>query len=271
MDTKKDLSKYEAPGEPTLLIRNGNSIASSNSGSIKTVADTIANYAFSPEVPNYTYPAIIYLHFVRAPSAVKDPEGYLAFMSKVAKQLSSLAPQHLGLTPQGNYTRQNLSDQLLTMPLTALNGTFIILSNADTSLFRNQALTMNKYKPAEDLDFWTNIRVFLEDENDANGITQLPGKGDSVNAVLVSLSRITSLSPAKQEAFAATGKSRYVIAMGPRTANPAPAEVDTALNILGVNAIPIDIFTPSAKETALLLNEHSDMAFRKKPFALQYQ
>jgi hypothetical protein len=270
MDTKKDLSKYEAPGEPTLLIRNGSTIASKNSGSIQTVADTIANNAFSPQVPNYTYPAIIYLHFVRAPSAVKDPEGYLSFMSKVAKQLASLAPQHLGLTPQGNYTRQNLSNELLTMPLTSLNGTFIILSNADTSLFRNQTITMNKYKPAEDLDFWVNMRVFLDDEKDANGITQLPAKGDSAHAVLVNLSRVVGLSPAKQEAFAATGKSRYVIAMGPRTTNPTPSEVDTALNTLGVNAIPIDIFTPSPKETALLLNEHSDMAFRKKPFALQY-
>jgi len=269
MDTKKDLSKYEAPGEPTLLIRNGSSITCSNSGSIKTVADAIANNAFNPKVPNYNYPVIIYLHFMRAPSPLKDPTGYLSFMSKVAKQLSSLAQQHLGLTPQGNYTRQQLSKQLLTMPLSSLNGTFVILSNADTSPFRNQTLA-SKYKPAEDLDFWVNMRVFLDDEKDANGITQLPAKGDSADAVLVSLSRAVNLSAAKQEAFAATGKNRYVIAMGPRTTNPTPTEVDTALNTLGINAIPIDIFTPSTKDTALILNEYSDMTYRKKPFALQH-
>lgn len=270
MDTKKDLSKYEAPGEPTLLIRNGNSITSSTSGSIKTVADAIANNAFSPQAPNYVYPVIIYLHFMRAPSAVKDPDGYLSFMSKVAKQLGSLAPKHLGLTPQGNYTRQQLSNQLLTMPISSLNGTFIILSNADTSLFRNQT-SVKKYKPAEDLDFWVNMRVFLDDEKDSNGITQLPAKGDSADAVLVSLARVASLSAAKQEAFAATGKTRYVIAMGPRTTNPTPTEVDTALNSLGVNAVPIDIFTPSTKDAALILNEYYDMTYRKKPVALQYQ
>jgi hypothetical protein len=270
MDTKKDLSKYEVPGEPTLLVRNGSSIVSENSGSIKTVADAIANYAFSPQVPSYTYPVIIYLHFIRAPSAVNDPEGYLSFMSKVATQLSSLAPQHLGLTPQGNYTRQNLPGQLLTMPLDSLGGTFIILSNADTTLFRNKTLTNNKYKPANDLDFWVNMRVFLDDEKDSNGITQLSAKGESTHAVLVSLPRIISLSASKQESFAATGKKRFVIAMGPRTTNPTPAEINTALNVLGVNAIPIDIFTPSTKETALLLNEHSDMTYRKKPPALQY-
>jgi hypothetical protein len=270
MDTKKNLINYEAPREPTLLIRNGSSITSSNSGSIKKVADTIANYAFSPQVPSYTYPVIIYLHFIRTPSALKEPEEYLSFMSKVATQIGSLAPQHLGLTPQGNYTRQNLPGQLLTMPLVSLNGTFIILSNADTTLFRNQKMTSNKYKPAEDLDFWVNMRVFLDDENDTNGITQLSATGESPHAVLVSLPRILSLSSSKKESFAATGKKRFVIAMGPRTTNPTPSEMNIALNTLGVNAIPIDIFTPSIKETALLLNEHSDMAFRKKPFSLQY-
>ena len=124
--------------------------------------------------------------------------------------------------------------------------------------------------PANDLDFWVNMQVFLDDEADANGITQLPSQGSMAAAVLVNLSRVIGLSPAKQEAFAKAGKHRYVIAMGPRTANPSPKDVDTALNTLGINAVPLDIFTPSSKDILILLNEYSDMSYRKKPFALEY-
>lgn len=271
VETKKDLAKYEAPGEPTLLVRDaGGSLLSANSGSIKTVADAIANNAFSPQVPNHTYPVIVYLHFVRTPNAVQNPSGYLSFLSKVAKQLGSLAPNHLGLIPQGNFTRQKQSEELLTMPLKSLEGSFVILSNADTSLFRNQTLTQGKYTPDSDLDFWVNMQVFLDDEADATGVTQLPVQGTTASAVIVNLPRILGLSRAKKDAFAAAGKRRYVIAMGGRTENPKPEDVDTALNVLGVNAVPLDIFTPSSKDILILLNEYSDMSFRKKPFALEY-
>jgi hypothetical protein len=131
-------------------------------------------------------------------------------------------------------------------------------------------MTKGSYTPANDLDFWVNMQVFLEDEADANGITHLPSQGTTASAVLVSLPRILGLSPVKRDAFAKAGKHRYVIAMGPRTANPSPTDLDTALNTLGINAIPLDIFTPSSKEVLTLLNEYSDMSFRKKPFALEY-
>jgi len=269
-DMKKDLSKFEAPGEPTLLVRNGGNLVSGNSGSIKEVANAIANTAFSPIVPNNTSPIILYLHIVRAPSAVHTPNDYLSFMSKIATQLGSLAPYHLGMTPEGNFTRQNLSDQILTMPMNSLEGKVIIMCNADTSIFRKQNVSEMRYAPANDLDFWVNVQVFLEDDTDANGLTQLPPKGTPPTAVLVDLKRVLSLSSQKQEAFAAAGKARYVIAMGPRTANPSATDLDTALNTLGVNTVPLDIFVSNPQDLLILMKEYSNMSFKKKPSALEY-
>jgi len=271
LDTKKDLSNFEAPGLPTLLVRNASgAIVGGNSGSIKTVANSIANNGFSPAVPNNTLPIVIYLHINRAPSAVTDAEGYLTFLSKIASALSSLGPYHLGSNPLGNFTRQKLADQILTMSLKSLEGQVIIMSNADTSLFRNTAVTKGAYAPADDLDFWVNIRVTLDTEADTNGITQLADASTASSAVLVSLSRVVQLSALNQNLFAGKGKKRYVIAMGSRTENPTPGDVDIALEKLGVNAVPFDIFTPESKDILILANEYSDMTYKPKPAALQY-
>jgi hypothetical protein len=128
------------------------------------------------------------------------------------------------------------------------------------------------YTPANDLDFWVNMRVYLDDEADTMGmgIAQLPGQGERVDAVIVSLPRVLSMSSAKQQAFAATGKKRYVIAMGPRTTNPAGSDINTALNTLGINAIPIDVFVQQTSELLSILNYYSNMSYPIKPFALQY-
>jgi len=271
LDTKKDLSNFEAPGLPTLLLRNpSGSIIGGNSGSIKAVADSIANHGFSPAVPNSTLPIILYLHINRAPSALTDAEAYLKFLSKIATALSSLGPYHLGSNPLGNFTRQKLGDQILTMSLKSLEGQVIIMCNADTSLFRNTTITKSAYAPADDLDFWVNIRVTLDTEGDANGITQLADANTTPPAVLVSLSRIVKLSALNQDLFAGKGKRRYVIAMGSRTENPTDSDVDTALNKLGVNAVPFDIFTPESKDILILANEYADMTYKPKPAALQY-
>lgn len=270
-DLKMDLSLFEAPGIPTLLMRGSDGkLSSKNSGSINTVATTIANMGFNPIVPNNRQPIFLYLHLVRAPSALNDPDGYTAFLSKIADALNPLAPFHLALTPQGNFTRQKLAEELLTTPMSSLEGQIVIMSNADTSIFRGASINKNMYPPAKDLDFWVNMRVYLDDPNDLNGITQISDSPIPPSAVLVDLNRILSLSNLQKEAFAAKGKRRYVIAMGKRATNPTPTEINIALNSLGVNAIPIDIFTDTDRSILLLSNEYSNKAFRQKPKNLQY-
>jgi hypothetical protein len=270
-DVKMDLSLYEVPGAPTLLVRGADgTLFSKNSGSIKDVTTTIANMAFNPVVPHNTMPIILYIHVVRAPNALNNPDEYLDFLSQIADELSPIAPFHLSLTPEGNFTRQKMAEELLTMPINSLEGKILIMSNADTSMFRRSTISKNKYPPAKDLDFWVNIRVYLADSRDMNGITQIADPSVQASAVLVSLSRILSLSSMDMDAFATRGKQRYVIAMGDRTTNPTPAQLDIALNRLGVNVIPLDIFTEVDRNLLLLSNEYGDAPFHKKPISLQY-
>jgi ElaB/YqjD/DUF883 family membrane-anchored ribosome-binding protein len=270
-DVKMDLSLFEAPGVPTLLVRGPDgTLLSKNSGSIANVAETIADMAFNPVVPNNTLPVILYVHVVRAPNALTAPDKYLDFLSQIADALNPLAPFHLGLRPEGNFTRQKMAEELLTMPLRSLEGQIIVMSNADTSLFRRTTLNKNKYPPMKDLDFWVNVRVYLDESGDMNGITQMADSAIQPVAVLVDLKRVLALSSLNKDAFAAKGKRRYVIAMGDRTTNVSPAELSTALNLLGINVVLIDIFTDTDRNILLLSNEYSNKTYQEKPVALQY-
>ena len=268
MDTNK--TGYAPKNIPTLLVRGPDgALVSGNSGDIELVAKTIANFAFRPEAPNYERPIILYLHINRAPNKVKNPGDYIRFLSKIAKALNPLAPSHLGLTPLGNFTRQKLEGVLLTTPIHSFEGNTIILSNADTSMFRSKAPSAERYNPAEDLDFWVNMRVYLDSEEDTLGISTAAPSDLRVSAVVADLNRLLALPSAKKDTFAGKNKTRYSIALGSRLTNPTPAEIDTSLNQLGLNAVPIDIFTPSNAQVLKLTEEYSHMPYRPKPAALR--
>lgn len=271
MDSEKDATRFAAPKVPTLLIRSpSGSLLSTNSGSIAAVAQAIANAAFNPATPNSTRPVVLYLHINRTPSsAVSDPNAYLDFLSKIAKALAPLAPYHVGLTPMGNFTRQKMEGALLTTPLKSLEGQVIIMSNADTTLFRSKSSSIQKYNPAEDLDFWVNMRVYLDSEEDVYGITQLADPVSPPSAVIVNMDRILAFPESKQKAFATKSKQQYVIAMGSRTSNPTPETINLLINTFGVNSVPVDIFTDTTDSILAITDQYANKAFRPKPLALQ--
>lgn len=268
MDSNK--TGYGLKNEPILLIRDSNgSLLSGNSGDISKVATTIANTAFRPEIPDYERPIMLYLHINRAPNKVRNLEDYLTFLSKIARALNPLAPTHLALNPLGNFTRQKMESTLLTTPIHSLEGNTIILCNADTTHFRNNTSMVNKFSPSEDLDFWVNMRVYSETEQDALGISTVAASDTTVSAVVVDLNRVLKLSSKSMDTFAEKNKSRYSIAMGERTINPNLADINIALNSLGINAIPIDIFTAPNTEVVEFTEEYSNMSYHPKPAALR--
>ena len=261
---------FEEPGVPTLLIRSSSgALMSTNSGSISKVAQTIANAGFRPEIPHNTQPIILYLHVQRTPNRVQNPSDYIKFLSKIAKALNPLAPVHLGLNPLGNFTRQKMESSLLTTPIKSLQGHVIIMCNADTSLFRKKSTPSSRFNPDEDLDFWVNMRVYLENEADKNGVTQLPPAEGVANAVLVDTRRVLALSQEKKDQFAEKGKNRFVISMWNSPANPTTSQIQTAINVLGINSIPVDIFSVDTASILDLASEYSNMPFHPKPSALR--
>ena len=268
LDTKRDENLFALPGIPTLLYRGDDGgLISENSADINTVAQSIANSAFRPEVPKNTDPVIIYLHILRAPSVMRDPDNYKIFLSKIATALNPLAPMHLGMTPLGTFNRQKQEAVLLTAPLKSFEGQVIVLCNADTSVFKNTSPQIN---PADDLDFWVNMRVYLNDSADSLGITQMPAAGVTPSAVVVKLADVLALSSTKADAFAAQGKSRFVIALPSQMANPTLKDLDTAINLLGINMVPLDIFSDTIENVKALVKKYDSNDFRLKPVGLRH-
>jgi hypothetical protein len=269
LDTPKASTAFERPNLPTLLVRNSSkALLSSNSGNIGTVASAIANVAFRPEVPNNTKPVVLYIHVNCAPDPIGNPEAYLNFLSEIAVQLKPLAPMHLGLTPTGNYTRQKLEHDILITPLDTYNGQVIILCNADTSLFRSTTYS-GTYKPAQDLDFWVNMRVYLQVASDNMGVAAMPAGSVTPAAIVCDLKRILALTGTAVNTFATNAKNTFTIAMPDRTTNPTPIDFNRAIGSLGINVIPIDIFTDKPENVLQLTSEYDNMSFFPKPTALR--
>ena len=266
LDTARDSNNFPAPGIPTLLYRGDDgSLISNNSADIQEVSQMIANLAFRPEVPNYTEPIIIYLHILRAPSQTRNADKYINFLSAIATALNPLAPQHLNMTPLGTFTRQKQEAILINTPLSAFEGQVIVFCNADTTVFRT---TKTKFDPADDLDYWVNVRVYLNSSDDRIGVSQVPAIGVVPSAIVVKLAPLLTLSSEMSDSFAFKAKSLFVIAMPPQLNNPNPDELDLALNTLGINVIPLDIFTDNIQNVKELVGEYSNMTFRPKPASL---
>ncbi len=271
LETQKGKDWADA-GVPTLVWKDDTgAITSTNSGSIEAVARTIATMAFSGATPNATKPVVLYLHVLRAPSATKNAGEYLRYLSRIAKALAPLAPFHLGLTPAGSFHRQAQEKELLMMPLSAMENKVIILSNADTSLFRSvgKLNLADKFNPDEDLDFWVNMRVYLESDGGSFGITQA-GDPSATNAVITSLGKVANLNETTAAAFATKGKQRFTIALPTWDENPTFEQLNWALNTAGVNMIPLEIFDEANKADLEKLGRlYGNRAYRPKPVGMR--
>ena len=263
LDKRRDPAKYADVGMPTLLYRGDDgSLISSNSGSIGEVAKTIAALAFRPEVPNYTQPVILYLHILRAPSQAKEEDRYLTFLSKIAQQLNPLAPNHLGMSPLGVFHRQKNEEALIHTPLSSFEGNVIILCNADTTPFRSPNLTTN-FPPANDLDYWVNMRVYLNSEFDVFGIAQTPPAGVTPRAIVVGFGALLAMSVQRSDTFTAKAKNQFVIAMPSALSNPSYKDLKAAL-ALGINMVPLDVFNDKVSNMKNLVGVYSNKSYSPK-------
>jgi hypothetical protein len=270
MDVKKpgfDVLPYT----PTLVYRtNDGTLTSTNSAPITEVASQLAK-AFSPEMNNNKKPLIVYLHFVRVPYTRYDhPDKYVKYLSSVAQMLEPLAAHTIGTNPD-NYTRQAKEKGLLKLPINSLSGKMILMTNADTSLFRNlDAIGMSPIEPKFDLDYLTNMRVYKDEAADDLGLTDSPPPNKLPAAVVVPFRRIQAMSPSERDIFATHGKTRFVIAMPDQGGNPSAAEIATALTKAAVNVVPLNLFGEGMAELkSKLALWKTDDYFMTKP--LQYR
>jgi hypothetical protein len=244
LEAKKDSAKFEEPFTPTLLYRDdAGKLISANSGSIKEVAKTLAAYAFADSLLSGSQPIVIYLHFERAPNALREPEKYVRFLSSVADYLQPLQDYMVKNTPSGNYQRQMNESGLINAPIASLEKKALILCNLDTTIFRNlKTIGMEQIDNKYDLDFMVNMRVYLDAKSESLGASDVPHNGEMPNAVVVSSKSILGLSDDDRDAFALKGKSRFVIVMPSQMKNPTFPAINLLLERNSVNCILLNLF-----------------------------
>jgi hypothetical protein len=270
-DPSKGAPLFPTVGEPCLLVRDaGGTLISLNSGSIQKVADAIAQYAFSNTIQAKEDPIVLILYGNRAPDRITKPKEYLQYLSQIAKQLKGLAPFHLGLTPMGDYHRQALAGQVFIEPFKHFEKKVLILSNFETSLFRNVTeLGMQPYAPSEDLDYWVNAQIFKQDEKASLGVTGVAPAKTPVRTAVYDIEHLKALTGDARTAWATKHKDIFTMVLPDSAGNPDYDTIGKLLNELGVNVVPIDIFsfdTPTVKRT---ISAWSTSTWREKPVTLQ--
>jgi hypothetical protein len=264
-DDKKDPTLFPAVKEPCLLYRDDSGgLISLNAGSIQKFATALAETGFV----NHTDPIVLILYCLRAPDPITAPKDYLAYCSKIAKQLGPLAPFHLGLTSTGDYHRQGLQSHIFTTPFKTFEKKVIIMSNMDTALFRKTAsMKIPAYTPLEDLDYWTHVQLFKAQGEAGLGVTAV--SGSSSNAIITSIKTVVGLAPADQTAWAAKHKNTFTVVIPSQMVNPAYTDVETLIKKMGVNILPMDFFSFNVDDTKRLMHIWNKNTWNMKPHALR--
>jgi hypothetical protein len=263
-------SNFDNVGVPTLLYRSSSGkLLSNNGASISAVAQQLANYMFNPDLRASKYPIIVYLHFVRTPDPINKPTDYFTFLKRVSE---ALKPIHQYILSNGaeNYRRQQSEASLLQLALPSVSNSVILLSNADTTIFRNSEVTGGSVSAVSDLDSFINMRVYLDDPSDNLGVTQI-ATNTKASAVIVPYSRIKGMSESDRVTFAMKGKTRFVIAMPLQMENPSYADIKSILTTTGVNAIPINLIGTDPEPVNKIINMWSSSLpfYMLKPMMLR--
>lgn len=273
LETDQTANGYPAREEPCLLFKNAaGDLKSSNAGSIRTVCQTLVDNAFAPTLPQKDDPILVILYIVRTPfSDVENPVKYLQYLSKIAAQLEPLKTRHLSLTDKGDFTKQSNEKDLLTLPLNTFSRKIIVATNADTSAFRSQAALNVTIETMNNLDYWSNIRIYKNTTSSSLGITRIPASGVVPNFVLLSATELTT-ALSTTETIANTSanlKRKFSMVLPDPSTNPDTVIVDKALDQLGINIVPLDIFTFSSSQTIASSIPWKTNSWKLKPALLR--
>jgi predicted transcriptional regulator len=122
---------------------------------------------------------------------------------------------------------------------------------------------------AQDLDYMTSMRVYLDNENDTLGVTSVSA-GAPAQAVIVPYGRFRSMTDKQKTDFAMKGKTRFVIAMPGQKVAPTQADIMKVLTSAGVNTVPVNLFGVDNPTIQAQINFWSSNTFYKlKPALLQ--
>lgn len=258
-------------GQPCLVLRSQNDVLTSvYPGSIEKVCKALADHAFTDPIVGKEDPVVLFLYVKRTPySAIDNPKQYLLFLSKIATELRPLMKNHLGTTSFGNFLRQGGEEDILKLPLKTFEGKFLILTNAETTLFRTADKVGVTVDPPDDLDYWSNMQVF-KNSGEGLGITQV-SSDRTANAVLFSRPELEDAlsSTEKNDMFVKKTKGAFTIYVPDNEKNPEKGSIEMILTKLGINLLPLDLFSESVETMRPITEFWAKSIWLQKPFVLQ--
>jgi len=228
-----------APCRPLLLYRDKTGYKRSlNSGSILDGMTALSVNAFT----NNKDPILIILYLHRIPPGKKQQER---FFLNLAQSLKPLATNHLG-TLGTNYFSCGKEDTLFITPITTFANKFIVCVNYDTS-------QLKATNPTDNLHYWNHARIY----QDPQGIDKTLGSvspsvptGGLARIKVASTDQIINLSstgsPTPQATYATTCSSVFTISLAPPEYDYTNAKMETLLNTLGVQCVPLDVLSLGA-------------------------
>jgi hypothetical protein len=144
--------------------------------------DALTRYSFNT---NYD-PVLVIIYLRRIPRGRTQKD---IFFKALAASLDPLSTFHLGTTEQGNFHNCRSEKNLFTSEITNFQKKFIVMCNYNTNLLTN---TPN---PKDNLDFWTNARIYLDENGKKRERTFVVDTDEGVRAD-TSLEGLSSLKPA---------------------------------------------------------------------------
>jgi len=242
-----------APCRPLLLYRDKTGYKRSlNSGSILDGMTALSTNAFT----NNTDPILIILYLHRLPPGKKQQE---TFFLNLAKSLNPLASNHLGLSEQGNFHNCGSENTLFSSSIKTYQQKFIVCVNYDTS-----QLTATT-TPTDNLHYWNNARIYQDSQGiDATlgSVTPSVAQGGSAHIKVASTDQIINTEEAKQPAYAVSCSSVFTISLAPPEYDYTNAKMETLLNVLGVQCVPLDVLSLGANPNHAAANAE---ILRNKP------
>ena len=268
---------------PKLVYRDGLGMKQClNTGSINKVAKSIVARAFTPQndgVPQSVAqdPLFVVLYFVRAPNQGTEKVEYTRYLGAVAEELAPLRNLLLAQTPQGDYRRQALESQLFFTDYRAFKNKIILLTNANTSGFRNlQALGLaGELGQEQDLDFMTHARLYGRESPSQFGITGTPGGSIKPAAVITSPGYWLSTPIDRAASAVELTKEAWTLVMEPRstaTNQPDQKTLDALYKVYGVHCVPTTLFADQKFTDEFTAKDKifNKAAWSDKPLLLQY-
>jgi hypothetical protein len=229
---------------------------------IRDVCEKINFYAFSSSAQNATDPVIVVLNFLRQPPGSYKSKTVLDYYSHVAKALAPFRDRLITNELEGGtFYRQKQQGRLLINKITDYSGKVLLFSNANTNGFREV-----NYKPAEDLDFLTNLRLYYTQTK--VGVTE--NDTGAIYGILQTAGDYLEIPSDRADETADNTKLRWTICL---SADPSKSvtqkDYDKITKTYGVHCVPGVLFDPEVK--FLFTDKYfKTYSFLPKPENLRY-